>query len=289
MDRLRQILLVAGVLCFVFSVLVSAVYPWAITDGRRKEATLEEISEIVSPDFKSLKDEYPVTFAATFPGAAEALTDRDLAALPPEDPRRAASEAAWRKAYAHAIRRGRDLYIAEACWHCHSQYIRAVANEDIRFGRPRTTDEDNNVLQRPVLWGTRRVGPDLTLEGGLRSNDWHVAHLADPTSTSPGSVMPRYTWFFRDGFEVRRRIDPDVAEREGLAPDRTYPIRGIYDKREEAEAAAERIRASLPQVLEGEGKRLSVAAARGPNGDGLSLVAYLQWLGTWSPKPEGAR
>jgi cbb3-type cytochrome c oxidase subunit II len=283
MDRLRQILLFAGILCFVFSVLVSAVYPWAITDGRHREATVEEVAADVSPDFKALKDEYAAAFSAAFPGAADALTERELAALAAGDPKRAASEEAWRRAYAHAIRRGRDLYVAEACWHCHSQYVRPVANEDIRFGPVRSAAADNNALQRPVLWGTRRVGPDLTNEGGLRSNDWHVAHFADPTTTSPGSVMPRYSWFLRSGFQVRRRVAPEVIEREGFADDRSHPVRGIYATREEAEAAMAAMIASTPQALELEKKRLFVAEARGPNADGLSVIAYLQWLGTWSP------
>jgi cytochrome c oxidase cbb3-type subunit 2 len=289
MDKIRQILLVAGLLCFAFSFLVSGIYPWMITDARHKEATIEDVARIVSPDFKALKDSYPVTFAKTFPRAAEALTERDLVALPPGDPRRAASEDAWRAAYAHALRDGRDVYIREACWHCHSQYVRPVANEDIRFGPVLKPENDNNVLQRPVLWGTRRVGPDLTHEGGLRSNDWHVAHFADPKTTSPGSVMPKYTWFFRDGFQVRRTIAPDVVEREGLQADRSYPFAGIHETRAEAEAALERIRATLPQPLEQERKRLFVAEARGPNGDALSLIAYLQWLGTWTPPPAAER
>jgi cbb3-type cytochrome c oxidase subunit II len=284
MDRLRQILLVAGILCFAFSFLVSGIYPWMITDHRHPEATIEEVAEIVSPDFQALKDSYPVTFVATFPRGAEALTDRELASVPAGDPARAASTGAWRAAYANALRRGRDVYIREACWHCHSQFVRPVANEDIRFGPVRKPEHDNNVLQRPVLWGTRRVGPDLTHEGGLRSNDWHVAHFFDPQATSPGSVMPRYTWFFRDGFQVRRRVSTEVAEREGFPPDRSYPFPGIYDTQAEAEIALARIRDSLPQSLDAERRRLFVAEARGPDGDGLSLIAYLQWLGTWTPK-----
>lgn len=289
MDRLRHVLLFAGILCFVFSVLVSAVYPWSITDAKHKEATVEDVARIVSPDFKALKDDYPVAFVAAFPGASGALADQDLASLDAADPKRSASDDAWRKAYANAIQRGRDVYVREACWHCHSQFVRPVANESIRFGPVRSAADDNNALQRPVLWGTRRVGPDLTNEGGLRSNDWHVAHFADPKTTSPGSVMPRYPWFFRTGFQVRRTVSPEVAEREGFAADRSYPLRGVYDTRAEAEAAKERIRAALPQTLELEGKRLFVTEAKGPNGDALAVIAYLQWLGTWSPKPFAER
>jgi cbb3-type cytochrome c oxidase subunit II len=288
-DRLRQVLLVAGILCFVVSFVASGVYPWAITDGTRPEATIDDVARPVSPDFRALKDAYPVAFGATFPRAAEALTARELAALPAEDPKRARSEEAWHAAFAFALRRGRNVYVREACWHCHSQYVRPVANEDIRFGPVRGHEHDNNALQRPVLWGTRRVGPDLTHEGGLRSNDWHVAHFSDPRTTSPGSVMPRYPWFFRDGFQVRRRIAPDVAEQEGFPNDHSYAVPGIHDTRAEAEAALERERANVPQALEGEKSRMFVAEARGPNGDGLSVIAYLQWLGTWAPPKASGR
>ena len=68
------------------------------------------------------------------------------------------------------------------------------------------------------------------------------------------------------------------------AADRSTPYPGVYETRAEADAALARVRDSLPQSLETERDRLYVAEAKGPNGDGLSLIAYLQWLGTWTPK-----
>ena len=286
MDRLSRVILFAGLLCFALAFVMSALYPWMITDGLEQEAPIEELARRVSPDFKDLKDRYPVAFAALTPEAAAALTPRELLSVPEGDPRRAASDAAWQRAYAAALLRGRDNYIADGCWHCHSQYVRPVANEAQRFGPVLPAANDNNVLQRPVLWGTRRVGPDLTHEGGLRSNDWHVAHLWNPQGTTPGSVMPAYPWFFRQGFQVVRRIDPDAADRGGLDPQATYPLPGVYDTRELAQAALERHAAELPQSLAKEKDRLLVAEGTGPNARGLSLVAYLQWLGTWEPSPE---
>ena len=132
-----------------------------------------------------------------------------------------------------------------------------------------------------MLWGTRRVGPDLTHEGGRRSNDWHVAHFWDPKSTSPGSIMPAYTWFFDDGYQVFRTIDPDTAEREGIDPSRAYPVPGVYATQADAEAALERVRAETPDNLSDEKDRLVVREAKGPNEIALSMIAYLQWLGTW--------
>ncbi len=103
--------------------------------------------------------------------------------------------------YRSALFRGRDIYVAEACWHCHSQYIRPVSNESLRYGAVSTPSEYQNTLQLPQLFGTRRVGPDLTREGGKRSNDWHFAHFYDPKSIEPQSVMPGYTWYYdvKDG------------------------------------------------------------------------------------------
>ncbi len=281
MDRFTSILLAAGLGCFALAFVLSGVYPWLITDAREPEATIAEVARRVTPEFKQLKEAYPVAFAAAFPGADECLTDKDLAGVPLDDPRRARSEDAWRAAHTIALRDGRDAYVAEACWHCHSQYVRPVANEAQRFGRVRSAADDNNALQRPVLWGTRRVGPDLTHEGGRRSNDWHVAHLRDPASTSPGSIMPRYTWYFRDGWQVWRTIDPELAEREGLAPTTRYPIPGVYATEAEARSALERVRAETPENLHAERDRLEVAPSSGPNETALALLAYLQWLGTW--------
>ena len=91
---------------------------------------------------------------------------------------------------------GHKVYIGEACWHCHSQFVRPVSNEDRRLGPVSKTEEYQNVLQRPVLFGTRRVGPGPCREGGRRSNDWHAVHFFKPTILSIGSPMPEYPWLF---------------------------------------------------------------------------------------------
>lgn len=287
MDRLTSVLVAAGLACFALSFVLSGLYPWLITDAREPEATIEQVAERVSPDFRQLKDVWPAAFDAAFARAAECRTDRELQGVPADDPRRAESDGAWRAAYADALRRGRDRYVAEACWHCHSQYVRPVANEDVRFGPVSQARDDNNALQRPVLWGTRRVGPDLTHEGGLRTNDWHVAHLWNPPDTSPGSIMPRYTWLFDDGFEVRRRVDRDTAERTRIPPETSYRVASGYATRAAAEAALAEVGAALPPSRAEEREHLFVAAAKVPNREGLAVVAYLQWLGTWkAPAPE---
>lgn len=99
-------------------------------------------------------------------------------------------------AYHDGLRRGRDIYIREACWHCHSQYVRPVSGESLMYGNVSTPGEYENELNRPQLFGTRRVGPDLTREAGKRTNDWHFVHLYNPKAVEPASVMPGYTWYF---------------------------------------------------------------------------------------------
>lgn len=280
MDRLTSILLVAGLGCFALAFLLSGWYPYSITDAKYPMATLEEVARDITPEFRQLAVQYPEAFSE-MPGAEGCLTPRELEELPADDPQRETSEAAWREAHQWALREGRDRYIAEGCWHCHSQYVRPAANEVQRYGPVQSSNHDNNVLQRPVLWGTRRVGPDLTWEGGKRTNDWHVAHLWEPKSTSPDSIMPRFPWLFDEGWVVRRRIAPDAAERGGLDPQTSYLVPGVHATQADAEAAMAAHRQSLPDILADEGERLFVERGRGPNVDGLALIAYLQWLGTY--------
>ncbi len=98
--------------------------------------------------------------------------------------------------YKEALYLGRDIYVKEACWHCHSQYIRPVGNEALRYGPVSTVGEYQNKLQLPQLLGTRRVGPDLIRESGKHTNDWHFVHLYNPRDVVPLSVMPSYPWYF---------------------------------------------------------------------------------------------
>src|SRR5581483_1135679 len=110
---------------------------------------------------------------------------------------------------AEALLAGRKVYVGEGCWHCHSQFVRPVSNESRRWGPVAASWEYQNELQRPVMFGTRRVGPDLSREGGRHANDWQAVHLFRPKMVSTGSPMPEYTWFF-DG-------DPSKPNERGLA------------------------------------------------------------------------
>ena len=165
------VFLIAGLLFFVFSFLVMGLLPWAIYKDE-PELTVEELAARgVIHEFVDLAERFPEPFKAYFGEPNEA-------------------------SFAEALRLGHRIYVAEGCWHCHTQQIRPVSNEDLRWGPVSTALEYQNELQRPVLFGTRRVGPDLIREGARHSNDWHVAHFYKPTSVVPVSVMPEYRWFY---------------------------------------------------------------------------------------------
>lgn len=98
--------------------------------------------------------------------------------------------------YTDDEREGRELYINQVCWHCHSQFVRPVNEEDIRWGP--VSQPGESVIDVPHLYSTRRIGPDLAREGWRRNDDWHIAHLYDPRYTVRDSVMPAFTWLFQE-------------------------------------------------------------------------------------------
>jgi cytochrome c oxidase cbb3-type subunit 2 len=87
---------------------------------------------------------------------------------------------------------GRDLYVAEGCYTCHSQMIRPFRAETERYGHYSVAGEF--VYDRPFQWGSKRTGPDLARVGGRYSDDWHRAHLINPRDVVPESIMPGYPW-----------------------------------------------------------------------------------------------
>ena len=89
---------------------------------------------------------------------------------------------------------GRDIYIREGCSTCRSQMIRPLRSEVERYGHYSVAGE--LVYNHPFLFGSKRTGPDLARVGGLYSDDWHRAHLYDPRSVVPESIMPGFTWLF---------------------------------------------------------------------------------------------
>ncbi len=95
---------------------------------------------------------------------------------------------------------GRDIYIREGCTVCHSQMIRPLRAEVERYGHYSVAGE--LVYDHPFVFGSKRTGPDLARVGGLYSDDWHRAHLLDPRSVVPGSIMPSYPWLFEENIDL---------------------------------------------------------------------------------------
>ena len=95
---------------------------------------------------------------------------------------------------------GRDIYIREGCNNCHSQMIRPFRSETERYGE--YTKAGELVYDHPHLFGSKRTGPDLQREGGKYPNSWHYNHMLEPTSMSPGSIMPAYPWLFDDEYDT---------------------------------------------------------------------------------------
>ncbi|MBK1672695.1 cytochrome-c oxidase, cbb3-type subunit II [Ectothiorhodospira shaposhnikovii] len=175
--------------------------------------------------------------------------------------------------------RGRDLYVREGCYTCHSQMIRPFRDEMLRYGHYSLAAE--SMYDHPFQWGSKRTGPDLARVGGKYSNDWHVRHLIDPRAVVPESIMPGYPWL------ARRDLRYDDIERRM----RALRIAGVpYSLTEEEFAAnVERFGEETARQLDIARARENLEAqARRGNYDGDpsritemdAMVAYLQMLGT---------
>ena len=101
---------------------------------------------------------------------------------------------------------GRDIYVREGCYNCHSQMIRAIRDEVERYGHYSLAAE--SMYDRPFQWSSKRTGPDLARVGGKFSDGWHVDHMRDPRSVVPASIMPSYGWL-----EQRPLDYADIGER----------------------------------------------------------------------------
>jgi cytochrome c oxidase cbb3-type subunit I/II len=161
---------------------------------------------------------------------------------------------------------GRDLYIREGCLACHSQMIRPFRSETERYGEYSKAGE--YVYDHPFLWGSERKGPDLAREGGKYPAAWHYNHMDDPRSTSPGSIMPRYSWL------LTQKLD-----REAM-PARIAALRRVgvpYPDGFENGAAQKDLDAQAAKVV----ADLKLGAVNcEPDKEIVALIAYLQRLGT---------
>ncbi len=160
---------------------------------------------------------------------------------------------------------GRDIYVAEGCYNCHSQMVRPMRHETERYGEYSKAGEF--VYDRPFQWGSRRIGPDLHRVGGRYSHLWHVRHMEDPRSTTAQSIMPAYPHLLKG--EIDYDVLPsrlEVLATLGAPYDQELEI-GVQMARQQAEKiAAEIVEQGGPSGLE--------------NKDIVALIAYLQRLGT---------
>jgi cytochrome c oxidase cbb3-type subunit 2 len=172
---------------------------------------------------------------------------------------------------------GRSIYIREGCYVCHSQMIRPLRDEVERYGHYSLAAE--SMYDHPFQWGSKRTGPDLARVGAKYSDEWHRAHLADPRSVVPESVMPPYVFLEKE--------DLNYAEIEGAL--KTNQTIGVpYTDEMVVKAKADLMAQADPnsEGLEDFQKRYPNAVARDFDGDPAritemdALIAYLQMLGT---------
>jgi cytochrome c oxidase cbb3-type subunit I/II len=175
---------------------------------------------------------------------------------------------------------GRDIYVAEGCYNCHSQMIRPLVAEVKRFGDYSKPGE--SVYDHPFQWGSRRIGPDLAREGGRQSSLWHWSHFEDPQAVSAGSVMPSYEHLLNTPIDFQKVSDRVWAAHLLGAPYDEELIHGPAMAEAQAEVIAAEISnqgGPVERILP-NGEKLLVIDTQA-----VALIAYLQRLGTDLFKP----
>jgi cytochrome c oxidase cbb3-type subunit 2 len=171
---------------------------------------------------------------------------------------------------------GRDIYVREGCYSCHSQMIRPFRDEVERYGHYSLAAE--SMYDHPFQWGSKRTGPDLARVGGRYSDEWHVQHLTDPQSVVPESVMPQYGFLAETDLVTADAADKLVAQsRVGVPYSPEDIVKAVLDIEAQANPdadagnLAERYPKAQIRDFDGDPRRLTEMDA---------LVAYLQMLGT---------
>jgi cytochrome c oxidase cbb3-type subunit I/II len=191
--------------------------------------------------------------------------------------------------YSEAQARGRRIYIREGCWYCHSQYVRPVTKEDLRWGP--VSEAGEYAFDLPHLFSTRRIGPDLTRVGLKFADDWHYAHHWDPRLVVPDSMMPSFKWLFRrttaltrpEGDGVRVEVTAELRRWFSFRADRTLLL--VPDASGLAFVPPS-LDGGLPldatPVIDVSHLKTPPATLRlvTPTADLVDLVRYLQKLGT---------
>ncbi len=169
---------------------------------------------------------------------------------------------------------GRDIYIREGCLGCHSQMIRPFRSETERYGDYSKSGEF--IYDRPFLWGSKRTGPDLHRQGGKYPDSWHYNHMLEPTSMSPGSIMPAYPWLIKNDLKTSLTTAKIRAlQKLGTPYPEGYDEIALDDLQKQA--------AIITASLEKDGIQQEDLAQK----EIVALIAYLQRLGTdIKPQPQ---
>lgn len=160
---------------------------------------------------------------------------------------------------------GRDLYVREGCYVCHSQQIRPMAAEVLRYGAPSTVEE--SMYDHPFQWGSKRTGPDLARVGKKYPDLWHYRHIIDPRAVVPQSIMPAYPWM------MQKKID-FVSLRKKFSIMRNLGTPYTEDEVVNADVNAEKQAKEIATRLEAEGAPTGLE-----NKEVVAVIAYLQALG----------
>jgi cytochrome c oxidase cbb3-type subunit I/II len=172
------------------------------------------------------------------------------------------------KPYTPLELQGRDIYIREGCYTCHSQMVRPFRSETARYGEYSKAGEF--VYDHPFQWGSKRTGPDLAREGTQKirkPNAWHFNHMYEPSSISPGSIMPRYPWLFENDLDI------DITE----AKIKAMQTLGVPYEKGYEKIANQDLMAQANLIVE-DLKKENIKAM--PQKEIIALIAYLQRLGT---------
>jgi cytochrome c oxidase cbb3-type subunit I/II len=160
---------------------------------------------------------------------------------------------------------GRDLYVREGCYVCHSQMVRPMISETLRYGEPSKMQE--SAFDHPFQWGSRRTGPDLARVGGKYPDGWHYRHMRNPREISTGSIMPAYPWLFTDTTDfaiLKKKLS--VMKLMGVPYTDEEIANAEQSAREEAAAIA-------------AGLKTEEGGATAEDKEIIALIAYLQRLG----------
>jgi cytochrome c oxidase cbb3-type subunit I/II len=160
---------------------------------------------------------------------------------------------------------GRDIYVREGCYTCHSQLVRPFRYETERYGEYSKSGE--YVYDHPFQWGSKRTGPDLHRVGGKYPNGWHFNHMKEPESVSPGSIMPKYIWLYSDNYDISllsKKIE--VMKMLGVPYPKNYENRALKDLKAQAEFITQDLK--------------SAGFDANSEKEIIALIAYLQRLGT---------